>query len=173
MAIEVIPKPKNKVIFAGTTVLYIITAVLIIFILSYFALIFLKNRADKNLAEIEKRLTRTEEESKLENQVSSAKRNLDNWSLLASEHRFPLAVFKLLQKNTHPKVSFSGFQFNLRENTLALEGQTENYETLGQQVLIFQNHNLIQKVNVSKISINPERRINFELKLFVDPQILK
>lgn len=173
MAIEVIPKQKIKRVPRERITLYVIVGVFIAFLLSYFILIFFQNKASQDLAELEKNLARTEQENQLEKQLLSTKKLVDDWNLLANEHRLPLAVFELLQKNTLPSVWFSEFKFNLGENLLLLEGQTQNYESLGQQVLIFQEHKLIHNVQLSKVSVGREGEIIFDLQLVFDPIILK
>jgi hypothetical protein len=62
---------------------------------------------------------------------------------------------------------------NSRQGALKIFGETQNFETLGQQILILRGEAAINKVNLEKVSIGKEGKINFDLSLFFNPDIFK
>jgi hypothetical protein len=175
MAIEIRPTPRIKVkkVHWLKIVLYLLLTVFLVFLLSYFLLIFYKSKLTEELSAAETKLTRTAEERALEERIIVARRRIQDWSQLASKHPLPLRVFELLEKNTHPQVWFTGFKLDLEHEIMTLEGEAATFEVLGQQLLILEQQELIKGIALSEVSVGKEREIAFNLLLTLDPKILK
>lgn len=173
--IEIIPKkaPSLPILlnFLFYFSLILLTAVIIA--------IFVFNGSVKNskevLAELEKSLesSKTSERIDLENEVLNFQKKIKDFSQLINQHLETSKIFEVLQRNCHPKVWFSQFNLDAKESKVSVSGETQNFESLGQQLLIFQDENLIKKVNLEQALITKEGKIKFSLILFLDPQIFK
>jgi len=177
MAIEIVPKPKVKEIPWLKIALSLFVALLLIALLSYLALFFYQNRLSKELALLENQLERTEEEEELERRVLLYQQKIADYGILLAEHQLkyqlPLKIFEFLEKNTHPDIWFSEFNLDSENNIVRVSGYTNNFETLSQQMFILQKQETLKSIDLSNVSINREKGIEFEFTLIFDPKIIK
>lgn len=171
MAIEIIPKPKVKKAPLINVLLYLCLILLIVFVISYFILDNYQKKLDKELSDLEKALERTPEEQNLEEELLGYQKKIRNFGALLNYHQAPRSLFNFLEKITHPKVWFSKFSLDLETSTVNISGQTDSFETLGQQIIILRKEELIEGLNLAGISISREGEIGFDLQLTFDPQI--
>lgn len=173
MAIEIIPKQKLKKITLANIILYLVLVVFLAFFVIYFILNHFFLKTDQELSDIEKNLIRTSEEKKLEDEIFDYQKKIKDFSLLLSDHRFPVNFFNFLEKINHPKIWLSNFTLDLKNGQATISGQTENFEILGQQILIFKKEVLIKDINLSRVSISKEGKVEFDFQLTFDPKIFK
>ncbi len=184
MAIEIASKSKFKNLFSLKSLFFLF---LILFfaatILGYFILGYLENDA---LTKIEKlnveiNLTKSSEIILLENEVKTAKKKIDDFSRLVSGHKTPskflnfsegsFAETKNFGKLIHPKVQILDISIDAENLKVDISGLTENFTTLEQQYLIFQQEPLIKEVNLSGMSLGKEGGINFSFDLLFESGI--
>ena len=165
MAIEIIPKPKIKKISWINIVLYSYLAIFLVLFLSYFIFDHYQKKLNQEFSDLEKSLLRTPAEKELEEEIIGYQRKLKDFTSLLNYHRLPLNIFNFLEKVTHPKVWFSELDLNLTKNTIDLSGQADTSEVMAQQLLILRKEELIQNLNLSKLSRNKEGRLEFSLQV--------
>ena len=173
--VEIIPK-KAPVLPQWLNILFYFSLVILIFsILGYFILGNSLQNNQKNLSNLEKSLFegRSSERINLEKEILKYQRNTEDFSQLIGKHLTISEVFNTLQKNSHPKVWFSQFNLDAKEAKISVSGESQSFESLGQQLLIFQDENLIKETNLEQVSITKEGKIKFSLTLSLDPQIFK
>ncbi len=173
--IEIIPKPAAKLPSSQNILFYFSAVLIFMVILGYFILDFyLIGDAERELERLEKLAkAKTEEEIKLEKELSDYEKKIKDFSILIDQHVFSSVAFEFIEKNTHPKVWFSKFDLNPKEGGVGLLGETENFVTLYQQVQIFKDNSSIKGINLDKIAIGKEGRIDFNLNLILDPDLFK
>jgi hypothetical protein len=132
-------------------------------------------KAEAEITVLELDLTRemSPEKISLEKEILASKNKIDDFSYLIEQHLEVSRIFEIIQKITHPQVLFSKFDLNSRQGALKIFGETQNFETLGQQILILRGEAVINKVNLETVSIGKEGKINFDLSLFFNPDIFK
>ncbi len=167
--VEIIPKeiPKTPKWING--LFYFSVAFLLLSVVGYFLLnSFIKNGED-NLASIESALAkiRTADKVALEREVSKYQYKVNDFSMIAEQHLEPSRIFSLIEDNSHPRVWFSNFNFNPRNGEVKLTGEADNFTTLGQQLLIFKDEEAIYEINLEKVSINKEGKIDFSLAFYL------
>jgi len=81
-------------------------------------------------------------------------------------------VFEIIEENSHPQVWFSQLNLEAKQGKVILGGQTQSFETLGQQLLIFQNAEKIKEVTLSSVSINKLGKIEFSFSLVFGKEII-
>lgn len=173
MVIEIIPKEKAKPLRWQDVLFYISLFLLLVSIISYFALDYFIKGADQRLKELEAKLTeiKSPQQIALEEEVLDYKEKIEDFALLFNAHQKSSNFFDFLEKNTHPKVFFSELNLNTRGNRVSLSGRAENFQTLGQQLLIFQNSEYIQNLNLSGVRIGKEGEIKFNFDFSLTPRL--
>lgn len=172
MVIEVIPKEKIKKFSWQDFIFYLFLVIFFLFFLSYLGLIFYQKKLENKRLEVEKALARTEAEKKLEEEIFIYKKKIDDFLKIVSNRYSVLNIFYFLEKNTHPKVWFSNFDFNLKNNSLSLLGQAESPEVMEQQIIILKNEKMVKDLILSDVSITSGGSVEFEIKIIFDPQFL-
>jgi len=179
MAIEIIPKTKTKKVSFLGIVFYFSLLLLLVFLISYFALNVYQKRLESELTNIKKDLEKTPDEKALEEEIFGSEKNvgyqqkIKDFSVLLNAHKLPVNFFNFLEENTHPKVWFSKFNLDLEKNLLDTSGYADNFEVLGQQALIFKRQDFIKNINLSGASLAKDGKVNFDLQLTIDPKIFK
>ena len=162
--VEIIPKEPAKPSKTLNLLFYFAIFLLFFSVISYFILSGFLKKTEEEAAALASALVQTEESS-LEKEILTAKKKIEDFSSLIVRHLTPSEVFEIVEKNCHPKVWFSQFSLSSREKTLKVSGETDNFETLGQQIFILEEETALAKVTLESFSITSEGRINFELSL--------
>ena len=173
MAIEIIPKEAAKLPLWQNVLFYISIAVLLAVILCYGIFYKLGEKATITLTERENfyEQSKTPEILSLESEILDYKNKISAFSDLISQHKFSSDFFQFLEKITHPKVVFLEMDFNVKNNKIALFGQTDSFLTLGQQVMIFKQQNTIKNVQLSNIGISKEGKVEFNVDITLDAKL--
>jgi len=179
MAIEIIPKTKTKKVSFLDILFYFSLLLFLAFLISYFALNVYQKRLESELTNIKKDLEKTPDEKALEEEIFGSEKNIGyqqkikDFGVLFNAHKLPVNFFNFLEENTHPKVWFSKFNLDLEKNLLEMSGEAQNFEALGQQVLIFKRQDSIKNMNLPMVSLGKDGKVNFDLQLTIDPKIFK
>jgi len=170
--VEIIPKEPPKLSTGLSILFYSAIFLLSICVIGYFVLNNSLKKAEAELADLELDLIKEmpPEKISLEKEILAYKDKIDKFSYLLEQHLAVSRVFEIIQKTTHPQVWFSKFDLSSRPGQLKIFGETQNFETLGQQILILREEATINRVNLEKVSIGKEGKINFDLLLFFNPE---
>jgi hypothetical protein len=176
MVIQIAPKEKIRIsIFAiiGGIVCFFLAA----FLASayfYFDLNISKmnegiSQKQAQLGPIEKTIQEKEQE------LVPIKEKIDSFSVLVGQHQTSLDVYGFLEKNSLPKVWFSDFEFSLEEKMVTVSGQADSFITLEQQMNVLKNNqaDFLESVKLSKVEVDEEGGINFEMEFIFKTQLLK
>lgn len=151
----------------------------LILLISVISGIFIVNnsikKSQKSLEALEEVLVgeKTSENIALEKEILSYSQKIKDLSQIIDEHVVSSEFFTFLEKNSHPKVWFSQFNLDTEAGTVNLIGEAQSFESLGQQLTIFKKEELIKEINLEKIEITKQGKINFALFLSFSPIILK
>ena len=99
-------------------------------------------------------------------------RRLNNFSQLLKNHRFNSNIFAFLSAICHSRVQFTGFSIDEKGDRLNLGVKTENFKTLGEQLLILKSNPQVSGANFSGLSIDREGKIICSLSFNLDPKII-
>ena len=165
--VEIIPKEVSKPSKVLKIMLYFAIFLLLLSTAGYFVMNNFLDKAKNNLASIESEISQvmTPEKVTLEREVLFSKGEIDRFANLVNQHLETSAIFGIVQRVTHPKVWFSKFDLDSRQKTFQLTGETENFESLGQQVLIMRNEEAISIINLDTVSTTRDGRVGFVLSL--------
>lgn len=173
---EIIPKtttekkPKGEKFLTNFIIL-----ILILTIIASFSVIFIENSYQKKIKELNEKISQTqsEEYKSLEKELKNYNKKINLFQELINKHFLVSKIFPFLEERTHQKVFFQNFELVSGENKINLNGQTDNFLTLHQQILIFQNEPEIKETKLTNVSIGKEGRVDFELSLIFNSEILK
>ena len=94
----------------------------------------------------------------LDKRLSAAKQLLANHSILSN-------VFQLLEENTLPQVRFSSFALQADPARLELTGEAISYNTIAQQVRIFEALPSLQDVEFGGLQLGEKGLLKFKMTL--------
>jgi len=173
--VQIIPKPAERAPVWQNILLYFSFGLLLIAVLAYFILDIHLNRTETALKNLEETLAKekTAEEIALEKKVFGYQRKIEDFSKLIDRHLFSSKFFEFIEKNSHPQIWFSNLDLNPRQGEVRLTGETENFVVLYQQLQILRANPLVKNLDLVKIAIGKEGRVNFDLNLDLDPGLFK
>ena len=173
MVIEVIPKKEIKAPSWQNYLLYFTIVLIILAIVGYFTLGYFVKKSDQRLKEVEKEIedAKSPERRALEDRLKSLSSEIDDFAPLLLNHRQNSNLFNFLEANTHPKVFFQELNFDAKANSLKLSGQTDDFSTLGQQLLIFRKSEFVQNLKLSEVKISKEGKVEFTFDFSLSPRL--
>jgi len=173
MAIEIIPKPKNKaprwlIIFLASSIIIFLAVVS-----SYLYFEITARGLSKKIEERKEALSEipSPEQKALEEDLLLKEAKINIYGNLLSSHEKSDNVFNFLESICHPKVWFSEFNFNSDEKTVSIKGTAENFTAMAQQMFIFRSQELLKSITLSELSLGEEGGVDFSLQVTLDPQI--
>lgn len=175
MAIEIIPKPAAKLPFWQNALFYFSIAILLLSVFTYFILDFFIQKAEDTSQALEETLTqqKTPQQKSLETKVLGYREKIGDFESLINSHAYSSKFFEFFQRLSHPQIWFSTITLNLKNHDLMIEGLSDSFSVVGQQLIIFQQENLIKKVNLSNLSIGKEGKVEFTFNLSFDSVVVK
>ncbi|MFC1789413.1 PilN domain-containing protein [Patescibacteria group bacterium] len=150
---------------------YLSLILLIVIISSYFILKNSQVKADEKLIELDSQLatSKTTEEISLENYQNK----INDFIFLTNKYMANSKFFDFIEKVTHPEVQFTSIAISADKKTVSLSGQTDNFQTLGQQLIVFKEEPLIHETTLSSISLGGEDEVSFNFNFLLDQIIFK
>ncbi len=172
--LTIIPKPKVETPKWVNKAFWVCLAVWVILIGCF---IFFKAQASfqqnkKTNTEGQIAVFNSKENQDLESKVAKLAKKIANFSLVFKEHRNNFRFFDFLRNNCHPSVQFYNLNLSTDIGAVILDGQTDTYQSLSQQIAIFKKNSLINDFRVFNISISKEGKITFRFSFKIDQQVL-
>ena len=169
---EIIPKETPKVPPWLDILFYLSVGLLIFVFISYFLVIQAIKASQKTQGETEAKLASdASNNSELENEILTYQKKINHFSGVIKGQLETSNIFGLIEKQCHPSVWFNNFSFDARGGGVVLSGEAQDFQALGQQMLIFRGEEMIKNVNLASIQIKEGGKIGFNLSLSFDPSI--
>jgi hypothetical protein len=148
-------------------------AVVLATLLSYGIFTQLTKNSETILKEKERlfEANKTPEILTLEKNITNYGDKIDTFSVLISNHKLGSQFFSFLKRITHPNVFYQGIDLDIKNNKVTLSGQTESFRTLGQQMSVLGNEEMVSDAQLSDININKEGRIEFSVVISLNPKV--
>jgi len=175
MAIEIVPKEKIKKITKEGLLFYASLGLLVVALLSFAFLFYYEKKSLDTISELNDSLAQqqTQERKELSKRVFLAKEKIESFSVLINDHRKSSNAFSLLEGNTHPEAYFTNFGLTPDKGAMTLQGETENFETLAQQIMIFREDESVKEINLSGTGMGKEGGVSFFFKILLKLGVLK
>jgi len=173
--VEIIPKQIEKAPFWQEVLLYISIVLLAVIILVCSILSYSYKKSLVTISDLEVALgnERTPEKIILEKEVVGWEKKINDFAVLGGNHYFVSKFFAVIEENCHPRVWFSKLNLDSLSNSFSVSGSTDNFASLGQQLIIFKNNPIFKTVTLSQVSINKSGQVEFGLNIILDPKVFK
>jgi len=174
--VEIIPKPAPKTPLWQNVIFYLAVFLAVISVASYFILNYYQEKASLALKDVEIALEEDEtrhEISILEKEIFNYREKITDFSGIFYTHQYVSKIFNFIESVTHPRTVWLSFDFDVSKLTLSLIGQTQSFQTLGQQFLILKGQESIEKIELFDIKLEKEGEIVFMLKINFNSNFLK
>lgn len=166
--VQVIPKaavkrePAIKRILPWLSFLLLVIVVALYFIFSHQVT---KTGAALDQAEQELAQVQTEQQLELEKKILTFKMRVDDVIKLLKEKEKISDFFEFLETFVHPNLYFTSLSLTMEGERAALEGTSDDFTTLGQQIFAFEQEPFIEKAKLSNITLSQEGKIEFSIEL--------
>lgn len=173
--LKIIPKQKQE---TRSWVTYVFLGGLALVLLLGAIYFFIANKISTEQAKddaLRRRITelRSNQASQgLEDNVVALSRKVGDFSSIFKKHKITSRVFDLLRASCHPRVQFTAFDFNANEGTINLVGIGQDFQVLGEQILVFKQDKNIKDVEVSGINLSKEGDVSFNVSFSIKPDLL-
>ncbi len=175
MVQELIPKEKLKTPSLVNFLFYLSLILLIVLGACYLGMRIkissLKSQIEETEVDVDR--IKTEGDKETERQVLVYQKKIKDFSELFNEHKIVSSFLEFLGDSTHPKVSFSELALNIKTAKAVLGGETEDFKTLGEQILYLKGNELIKGLDLSNLALGKEGGVKFDINLSLDPEIFK
>lgn len=160
---------ENVVISVGVAILLIAGLVF------YFGSILYKDALTRQQEEIASKLLaiQSDRDAEAEESVRDfAARILTIDSVLRS-HIYTSHIFAYLERVTHPRVQWKDFAYRVQDGTITMNGATENFTTLGEQIVALEQNSNIHNVTISNIQLDKSGRVFFGVSFKVNEALYR
>ncbi len=173
--VNLIPKRKKKISKEQKFLGYFLGFLIVSLTVTYIAIISFKNKAQSKLNEVEEQIAsqKTEELASLESKVKSYKIKVDNFAPYLESHIIATKAFQFFEDNTHPRIYFSQADLKLAGGKIGLSGEANSFLSLGQQLIIFQNHSQVEDISLKSISLGETGNVKFKLDMTLKEDLFK
>ena len=158
----------NQLVTLSLVLLMII--ILIVFGLWGYQIYLDKNNANLN-TEIE--YLQSQRNLDLEVNFSNLKKGIEDFKKILEVHIYPSQIFKILEELTIPQVKFLNFNADLTKSKLILETEAVDYNTLAEQIVVFEEDWRIKNVEISEVKLDISGNVNSNLEIEIDTAFLR
>lgn len=92
---------------------------------------------------------------------------------LIQKHTITSSVFEFLEKNTHPKVSYSSIGYSSQARTMDFAATAANFAVLARQISVFESSQFVEKVTFGGLSLNEKGDVGFKLGITFRPELIR
>lgn len=172
--VKIIPKPKPK-IPGSVNFLFWFSLILLIFLGGTFFLLQrqispLKEKSEELEGEMAK--TGTQAQKAQEKELSNISEKIKDFSDLFKEHKITSTLFDFLKSSCHPRVQFTSLNLN-KDFSVNLGAKTENFQTLGEQFLVFKENKNVGGLQLSNVFMDREGKVKFNLTFTLSSNFFK
>lgn len=173
--VELIPKKREIQLPHWLDVLFYVAIGIFIFsILGWFIITRIEDAAQKDLQVAKEKISRehSPERQAMKAEVLLYKKKIEDFAALLDTHYQTSKFLQHLEGRVHPKVWFSEIALDVEKFTVKLVGNADSFQTVGQQIMIFEGDKLLKNVNLSSLSSGKEG-IQFSLDFSFDKAIFE
>lgn len=170
---RIIPRPEEKepvwVLVALVIGGILLVVMLVPFFLSRGKVSELEKR-EKNLDE--QVTTLITDNRELSKKLSEIAKRIKDFSTLFRDHRVTSAIFEFLGSLSHPLVQFTDFDFSDKDFRVGLSIKTENFRTLGEQLLILKQNENIKDPQVTGILLDRDGFVTARFEFLLNKKLI-
>lgn len=173
--VEIIPKESSRPLFTSSTFLSLGFMLLLISVGAYLFFQYRETKATAELKLLEEAINakKTPEERTLEETMFLYQSKIKDFSTLVQSKTNVLGSLNFLERFAHPQVAFSDFNLNSSARTLHLQGRTQDFTTLHEQILILKSQQEVESLKISNLLFGEKGNVEFSLDINLDPAVFQ
>lgn len=109
----------------------------------------------------------------LKEDISGFQGKIEDFKEVFQNHKFTSIFFDFLESSCHLKVQFTSLSLDTESSVANLTGKTDNFKTLGEQLLVFKGDKNIKGLRVSNVSLDQDGKVRFSLTFTFSSSLLK
>ena len=170
---ELIPKEKIKTDSIFNKLFLFSLIFLIILGCSYIFLRFKNSSIQSDIKDVNNQMIEIKkgEDNNIEKYVFDSKKKINDFSEILKKHKITSSFFAFIDEASNKEVKFLELSLNTETKNVSLKGETENFDTLGKQILNLKKSDLVKGLDISNISLNKEGKVNFSVNFSLDSKI--
>ena len=169
---EIIPKEAQKIPRWLDVLFYLSVGLLIFVFISYFLLFQSIKASEATETDLDAKIAAEEAKSSpLRDEILTYQKKIKDFSVVINGHLEASNAFGFIESKCHPDVWFSNFSLKTEAGDIALSGEAQNFQALGQQMIIFRDEPMITKSNLGSITMGKGGSIGFSVTLSLDPSV--
>ena len=167
IASQIISNRKGAFALFASLFLFIIT------LAGYGGLYYLNKSQDDTQAQLVQQVQQKEDDLRPQvlDKIYSLRKKLKSITSIIRTHQFIANTFGLLERDTHPRVSFDSYSFSPNDRSIVLKGKADSYSVLARQITFFEGDQQINKVEFGGLSLDQDGRVSFNLTVYVLPTL--
>lgn len=160
---------SSALLFNAALVLFIL------FLVIWGGLYLFRRSLDSNAANWREQISSLENELRpdLLNQLLALSNSLTSTRDIISSHVFSSNTLALLERDTHPQVAFSSFQYSADGRKIELSAKAASYRVVAEQVTILEADPQVESVNFGGLQLDEKGLVNFKLSIVFKSSLLK
>lgn len=172
--VKIIPRPREKP-SRLVNFLFLFSLILILSLLvSYWFLGTQTSSLQSKKQDVRRKIEEIiGERRRLKEDISEFQDKIGDFRELFQNHKFTSIFFDFLESSCHPKVQFTSLGLDTENSVANLTGKTENFKTLGEQLLVFKGDKNIKGLKASNISLDRDGKVKFNLTFTFSSSLLK
>ena len=158
----------------GAFALFVGLFFFIISIAGYAGLYYLNKSQEETQAQLIEQVQQKEDDlrPKLLDEIYSLQKKIKTISGILSLHPFVANTFALIERNTHPRVSFASYSFSPKDRKISLKGEADDYGVIARQIVFLEGDKQIDKVEFGGLALKDDRRVTFTMTIYVMPNAI-
>ena len=173
--VEIIPRSKVRPPWWINTILITALIFLVVSIAGHIVLRMMVTDLGREIEDAKQRIVdlKTSANQEMESQLLTYQTQIRNFNKIKSERYLTSRVLDLLESTIHPEVVYQNFSINAVEKRILLNGITHSYGSIGEQLLVLNNDERIQRVETNSYSRDKDGWITFRLIIDFNPAIIQ
>jgi hypothetical protein len=166
------PQKKQSGFSLENATFYLSLLLLAAMVGAFFYFRYLIVQASDELASvsIEAAKTKTDAQKKLEDRVLSTQQELTDFSQKLNNRKSSIEFFSNFEALVLPQVYFDNCEIDMGGLSAKLSGHADSFQTLGQQIAMFQSaNNILSGVDLQRATIGDDGGIDFAVGITVNP----
>lgn len=171
MPIQIIPKAKEKEAVFPNVVFYLSLTVFLIVVAGYFVINNMNKKTENEIQQIDQETAQLDAspQASLEKSILDYQKRINDLAGIMKNREYTSQIFPFIEQLAHPNVSFSSFGL-APDGVVTLVGTGDSFQTVEQQLMIFENEKRIDSVELSNVS-QGDKGVSFTFNLTLNPSV--
>lgn len=146
----------------------------IISIMGYAGLYYLNKSQEDTQQQLIEQIRQKEDDlrPKVLDEIFSLQKKIKTVSGILSLHPFVGNTFALIERNTHPRVSFGSYSFSPKDRKISLKGEADDYGVIARQIAFLEGDQHIDRVEFGGLALKENHRVTFTMTIYVMPVLI-